>query len=76
LALARHDDPGRIEQGLRELAEQGPSYAGRDAGFALADLLWRTNRHGEAARLYRELAARAESDAVRRFCLRRADGAA
>jgi RNA polymerase sigma factor (sigma-70 family) len=76
LALARHGDPGRIEQGLRELAEQGPSYAGRDAGFALADLLWRSDRHGEAARLYRELAARAESDAVRRFCLRRADGAA
>jgi predicted RNA polymerase sigma factor len=72
LALAGSGDLGAVEQGLQRLADEGPSYARRDAAFALADLCWRTGRRDEAAERYRELAGQAHVDAVRRFCLRRA----
>jgi RNA polymerase sigma-70 factor (ECF subfamily) len=73
-ALGRAD-PSTVpdcEQGLLRLAEHGPPYARRDAAFALADLCWRGGRREEAARRYRELAAAAHHEAVRRFCERRA----
>jgi RNA polymerase sigma factor (sigma-70 family) len=69
-------DPGAVaesEEGLRRLADEGPPYARRDAAFALADLCWRTGRREESRRRYRELAASAQHDAVRRFCERRAE---
>ena len=72
LALADDSELRRVEQGLQRLADEGPSYARRDAAFALADLCWRTERLDEAAERYREIAGRVEDDAVRRFCLRRA----
>ncbi len=62
-----------VEQELQRLADEGPSYARRDAAFALADLCWRTGRHDEAAARYRELAGQAEQESVRGFCLRRAE---
>ena len=71
-ALADGGDLRRVEQGLQRLADEGPSYARRDASFALADLCWRTGRRDEAADRYREIAGQVENDAVRRFCLRRA----
>jgi predicted RNA polymerase sigma factor len=72
LAPADHDELSRVEQGLQELADEGPSYARRDAAFALADLCWRTGRRDEAAERYREIAGQVDNDAVRLFCLRRA----
>ncbi len=72
LALTGVGALGAVEQGLQRIADEGPSYARRDAAFALADLCWRTGRRDEAADRYRELAGRAENEAVRRFCLRRA----
>lgn len=72
LALASNAGLGPVEQGLQRLADEGPSYARRDAAFALADLCWRTGRRPEAAERYRELAETVDHDAVRRFCLRRA----
>ena len=64
-----------VEEDLQRLADEGPSYARRDAAFALADLCWRTGRREEAAVRYREIADQVDNEAVRRFCLRRADGA-
>jgi RNA polymerase sigma-70 factor (ECF subfamily) len=72
LAPDDHDELGRVQDGLQRLADEGPSYARRDAAFALADLCWRTGRRDEAAGRYREIAGQVENDAVRRFCLRRA----
>jgi predicted RNA polymerase sigma factor len=72
LAPADPDELSQVEQGLQRLADEGPSYARRDAAFALADLCWRTGRRGEAAERYREIAGQVENDAVRRFCLQRA----
>ena len=63
-----------IETGLQRLAAEGPSYARRDALFALADLCWHTGRRDEASARYRQLAALTEDDAVRRFCERRCRG--
>jgi hypothetical protein len=57
-----------IEEELETLADQGPSYARRDAAFALADLFWRTGRRGDAADRYRVLATQSTNEAVRRFC--------
>ena len=68
-------DPASVpecEAALLALAEDDASYARRDAAFALADLCWRTGRREEAERRYRELAASATQEAVRRFCERRA----
>ena len=74
LQLASDDEAeiGRVEEGLQRLADVGPSYARRDAAFALADLSWRAGRRDEAAERYREIAGEVENDAVRAFCLRRA----
>jgi RNA polymerase sigma-70 factor (ECF subfamily) len=72
LAMAGRAELEPVESGLQRLAGEGPSYARRDAAFALADLCWRTGRRAEAAQRYRELAEQADNDAVRRFCLRRA----
>jgi RNA polymerase sigma factor (sigma-70 family) len=57
-----------IEEELEALADQGPSYARRDAAFALADLFWRTGRREVAADRYRVLASQSTHVAVRRFC--------
>ena len=57
-----------IEGELEALADEGPSYARRDAAFALADLCWRTGRRETAAARYRLLADQSSSEAVRRFC--------
>ena len=65
------EDLAGIEHALQRLADSGPSYARRDAAFALADLCWRTGRREEAAGRYRELARRVDDEAVRRFCVRR-----
>lgn len=62
---------GEIERELGDVAEHGPAYAARDAGFALADLRWRTGRRGEAAEGYRALLGDVSSLPVRRFCERR-----
>lgn len=71
VALAERGDLLAVEHGLQRLADEGPSYARRDAAFALADLCWRTGRREEAAARYRELVDRIDSEAVRRFCRRR-----
>ncbi len=71
LAVADGGDLAPVEQGLQLLADEGPSYARRDAAFALADLCWRSGRHLEAAERYRELAEVVDNEAVRRFCHRR-----
>jgi hypothetical protein len=60
------------ELALQRLADEGPSYARRDAAFALADLCWRTGRLDDAAVRYREIAGQVDTEAIRRFCLRRA----
>ena len=72
LAYDDEAELGRVEEGLQRLADEGPSYARRDAAFALADLSWRAGRRDEAAERYREIAGEVENDAVRAFCLRRA----
>jgi RNA polymerase sigma-70 factor (ECF subfamily) len=72
LAPDDQDALGRVQLGLQQLADEGPSYARRDAAFALADLCWRTGRRAEAAARYREIASQVENEAVRRFCLIRA----
>ncbi len=74
LALSGGGELRSAEQGLQRLADEGPSYARRDAAFALADLCWRTGRRDEAADRYREIAGEVDSEAVRRFCLRRSAG--
>ena len=79
LVARSHADPSaakwsEVETALVELARSGPSYARRDAAFALADLCWRAGRRDEAAARYRDLAETAGHDAVRRFCERRASG--
>ena len=74
LVARSYADPasaGSVETALAHLAATGPTYAQRDAGFALADLLWRTGRRAEAGERYRTLAELAGSEPVRRFCLRR-----
>jgi RNA polymerase sigma-70 factor (ECF subfamily) len=75
LTLTTGGELAAVERDLRLLADQGPSYARRDAAFALADLCWRTERYPEAALRYRELADQPGHEAVRRFCLRRAGAA-
>jgi RNA polymerase sigma-70 factor (ECF subfamily) len=74
LALSLDADVESIENDLSALAAEGPSYARRDAAFALADLAWRTGRRAVAAARYQELAASATNEAVRRFCERRSAG--
>ena len=64
---------GGIEAELARIADEGPSYARRDAAFALADLCWRTGRREAAAARYRILATHSTSEAVRRFCESRSE---
>ena len=64
-----------VERELTALAEAAPAYASRDAMLALADLEWRTGRRASAAARYRELAEVLPTEALRRFCLRRAASA-
>ena len=71
-ARAQPQDTTEVEAQLTRIAAEGPSYARRDAEYALADLLWRTGRRDEAAPRYASLAELARSEPVRRFCLRRA----
>ena len=66
--------PG-VERELHAIATDGPAYARRDAGFALADLCWRTGRRAAAAERYRGLLTEVDSEPVRRFCERRIAGA-
>lgn len=70
-ARAQPQDTAEVESGLTRIAAEGPTYARRDAEFALADLLWRTGRRSRAAQLYAGLAEQARAEPVRRFCLRR-----
>ena len=62
-----------VEKALEHLVETAPEYASRDASLALADVEWRTGRRAAAAGRYAALAGLLEVDALRRFCLRRAD---
>jgi RNA polymerase sigma factor (sigma-70 family) len=68
VGLAQDSDLSLIEDELGTLADEGPSYARRDAAFALADLCWRTGRTELAAARYRVLATESTNEAVRRFC--------
>ena len=65
------EDRVTIERELDRVAADGPSFARRDALFALADLRWRSGRTSEAAVLYADLLETVTSEPVRRFCLRR-----
>jgi RNA polymerase sigma-70 factor (ECF subfamily) len=65
-------DLAGVEAALRLLAESGPTYAGRDAELALADLEWRTGRRVSARGRYEVLVDELEVEPLRRFCLRRA----
>ena len=64
-----------IEHELDRVAAHGPSFARRDALFALADLRWRSGRADEAEVLYAELLESVTSEPVRRL-LPQADGLA
>jgi RNA polymerase sigma factor (sigma-70 family) len=74
VTLSQDGDLAGIEGELESLADEGPSYARRDAAFALADLCWRTGRRQTAAARYRMLATQTSSEAVRRFCEQRSAG--
>ncbi len=74
VSLSGGQDLTSIEAELERLADEGPSYARRDASFALADLCWRTGRRERAAAVYRLLGSRTTSEAVRRFCETRSAG--
>ncbi len=74
VALSGGEDLAAIEGELETLAADGPSYARRDASFALADLCWRTDRRTAAATRYRQLVEETSSEAVRRFCESRSEG--
>lgn len=64
-----------VEAELEELVIEGPPYAARDAGLALADLARRTGRDEEAASRYRELVEIVPEGPLREFCRRHADPA-
>ena len=68
LALRDHADLADVELGLERLVSDGPAYAARDAGFALADLAHRTGRREEASARYRELLEVTPEGPVREFC--------
>ncbi|QZY28070.1 DUF6596 domain-containing protein [Nocardioides coralli] len=67
-------DPATVVAGLEALVADGPAYAARDAGLALADLARRTGRVEEAAARYRELAEVVPEGPLREFCRQRARG--
>ena len=60
-----------VEARLEALVADGPAYAARDAGLALADLAHRTGRRDEAAARYRELVEVVPEGPMREFCRRR-----
>ncbi|MEO5744599.1 MAG: DUF6596 domain-containing protein [Terracoccus sp.] len=62
----------RVEDELADLEAGSATYASRDASLTLADIAWRTGRREAAGRRYRELAEIMPTEALRRFCLRRA----
>lgn len=64
----------RVEHDLAAVAAGAARYASRDAALTLADIEWRTGRCEEAAPRYCELAEVMPTEALRRFCLRRASG--
>ncbi|QBR94143.1 DUF6596 domain-containing protein [Nocardioides euryhalodurans] len=66
-------DPADVEAALEELVADGPTYAARDAGLALADLAFRTGRRQEAAGRYRELLDVVPEGPLREFCRRRSE---
>ncbi|WP_432479060.1 DUF6596 domain-containing protein [Nocardioides sp. GXQ0305] len=65
-------DLGDVEARLEALVADGPAYAARDAGLALADLAHRAGRREEAAARYRELVEVVPEGPLREFCRRRA----
>ena len=67
-ALRDGGDLSPVELGLERLVSDGPAYAARDAGFALADLAYRTGRAEEAVARYRELLEVTPEGPVREFC--------
>ena len=71
-ALRDGDDLAPVERSLEELVSDGPAYAARDAGLALADLAWRTGRGHEANARYRELVEVLPEGPLRAFCASRA----
>jgi len=60
-----------VEARLEALVSDGPTYAARDAGLALADLAHRTGHREEAAARYRELVEVVPEGPLREFCRRR-----
>ena len=68
LVLRDGGDLAAVELGLERLVSEGPAYAARDAGFALADLAYRTGRTEEASARYRELLEVTPEGPVREFC--------
>ena len=61
-ARAQPQDTTEVEAELTRIAAEGPSYARRDAEYALADLQWRTGRRDQAAPMYGSLAEQAHSE--------------
>lgn len=80
LAGALPTDEGRaaslahVVAELTALEAGSVAYASRDASLTLADIAWRTGRREESARRYHELIGAMPTEALRRFCLRRASG--
>ena len=68
LVLREGGDLTEVELALERLVSDGPAYAARDAGFALADLAHRTGRRDEASVRYRELLEVSPEGPVREFC--------
>ena len=60
-----------VEARLEALVSDGPTYAARDAGLALADLAHQTGHREEAAARYRDLVEVVPEGPLREFCRRR-----
>lgn len=71
-ALRDGTDLAPVEAALEALVADGPAYAARDAGLALADLAHRSARREEAVARYRELVEVVPEGPLREFCRRRA----
>lgn len=74
VALRDGADLTAVTGELEELVSDGPAYAARDAGLALADLAARSGRPEEAAARYRELVDVVPEGPLREFCRARARG--
>ncbi|MGK2315995.1 DUF6596 domain-containing protein [Gordonia rhizosphera NBRC 16068] len=57
-----------VARALERIVDAGPSFAARDAAFALADLEWRIGHVESATRRYRDLAELDLPEPVLRFC--------